>query len=152
MPIPHATADVYLEAFRTRVNNGGGQARFRFFNALPVSQGGAGVPIATCLLDTTTPFAAITTSGSYRQCIPTAEGGDADLTVLGLPAAGAGTDATHWELHAESGAIVEAGTCRGAGDADTGQECVLSNANIAENQAVVLTSFVKRCLASLGNI
>lgn len=148
----HATADVYLEAFRSRVNNGGGQARIRFYDAVPISQGGAGVPIAIALLDTTTPFAAITTSGSYRQTIPTAEGGDADLTVVGLAAAGAGTDATHWELHAESGAIVEGGTCRGVGDADTGQQAVLSNKNIAENQSVTVTGFTKRVLASLGNI
>lgn len=147
--IPQSLADIYLEAFRSRVNNGGGTAKIQIYAGDPYS---AGVKLAEALLDTTTPFAAIATSGGYRQTAPTAEGGDADLTVLGLAAAGAGTDATHYRLLAESGAVVEVGTARGAGDADTGQQMVLSNKNIAENQAVVITSFVKRVAMALGNI
>lgn len=155
MPAPlntQDTADAYLEAFRSRVNDGGGQAQIRFYDALPISQGGAGVPIATALLDTTTPFEAITTSGNYRQTVPTPEGGDADLTVVGLAAAGAGTPATHWELLAESGAIVEGGTCRATGDADNGEQAVFNNNNIAEGQAVTVTGFTKRILMMLGDI
>lgn len=142
-------ADAYLNAFKTFVNDGGGAAKLQIYAGDPYS---SGVKLAEALLDTTTPFAANATSTTYRQTTPTPEGGNADLTVVGLAAAGAGTNATHYRLLAESGAVVEVGTARGAGDADTGQQMVLSNKNIAENQAVTITSFVKRVSMLLGNI
>lgn len=142
-------ADAYLTAFKAFVNDGGGQAAIQIYAGDPYS---AGVKLAEFLLDTTTPFAATATSGGYRQTAPTPEGGDADLTVLGLSGAGAGTDATHYRIMSESGAVVEVGTARGTGDADTGQQMVLSNKNIANGQAVTLTSYVKRVAMALGNI
>ncbi len=142
-------ADAYLTAFKAFVNDSGGAAKIQIYAGDPYS---SGVKLAEALLDTTTPFAATTTSSGYRQTVPTPEGGNADLTIVGLAAAGAGTNATHYRLLAESGAVVEVGTCRGAGDSDTGQQMVLSNKNIAENQAVTITSFVKRVAMALGNI
>lgn len=142
-------ADSYLNAFKNAVNNGGGQARIEFYAGNPQS---GGTQIAVALLDTANPFGANSTSGNYRQCSPTPEGGNADLTVLGLAAAGAGTNCTHWQLKAESGQILEGGTARGVSDPDNGEQAVLSNKNIAEGQSVTVTGFTKRVLMLLGNI
>jgi hypothetical protein len=138
MQVTTALADLILGTINTSLLNDSGNPTI---DVMADDGGNPGDVLATFELDSTAPFDTPEDGATGFRKVVLTTGGDEDFDVVGLAAAGAGTDAAHYALKAQDGTVRGRGLVRGTGDADTGQELVLSNKNIAEAQAVTLVTF-----------